>query len=480
VKLKTALSLAAFACIAGCYEAPPSSIAGPKGGYPLTGIDGLSKDGKPVYKFVLDNTTTPLEEAEIDAKARAQINAALALYFGSPERPVTPIKTPISSATIEAAIKNSEDANFDAESPLDKGRRLYVQHCVHCHGYYGAGDGPTANFLLPKPRDFRMGEFKFTSTKQDVKPTFDDLKRTIAQGIPSTMMPAFGPRDGMPEIGLVAGFAGPPGFDVDAVAQYVRLLAMRGEMERKLVASFDSEGELTADNIASIADGILAAWDKAKDETIKPDAPRPTLAGTDDANKYKAYLKDKGGDSDKILADADKALASNAQNADAMAERARAKLMKGDLDGAISDASKAIELKPATPAAWSVRSYAKGLKGDKDGALADSVKAGDNLFHTDKAQCMACHGPKGKGDGLDPDVTKRNRDVWGLPLRPADLTLGIYRGGRRPVDLFRRVHTGVKGGEMPGFGGQLRAEEIWNLVDYVQSLGLPQLETASK
>ncbi len=112
--------------------------------------------------------------------------------------------------------------------------------------------------------------------------------------------------------------------------------------------------------------------------------------------------------------------------------------------------------------------------------FSEPVKAGDNLFHTDKAQCMACHGPKGKGDGLDPDVTKRNKDVWGLPLRPADLTLGVYRGGRRPIDLYRRVHTGVKGGEMPGFGGQLRSEEIWNLVDYVQSLGLPMLETASR
>lgn len=470
MKLRTALSLAAaLACISGCYEAPPSSIAGPKGGYPLSPA-----------KFVLDATSTPPKEIALDAKGQAQIAATLALYFGSPERPVSPIKNPIVEASVNEALKAAEKTDFDPESPLDKGRRLYVLHCVHCHGYYGAGDGPTANFLLPKPRDFRMGEFKFTSTKQDTKPSFDDLKRTIAQGIPGTMMPAFGPRDGMPEIGLVAGFAGPPGFDVDAVAQYVRMLAMRGEMERKLVASLDSEGELTGENVASIADGILAAWDRAKDEVVKPDAPRPTLAGNGDADRYKTYLKEKGGDADKALAEADKALASNAQNADAMAERARAKLMKGDLDGAIADASKAIELKAATPAAYTVRSYAKGLKGDQAGALADSVKAGDNLFHTDKAQCMACHGPKGKGDGLDPDVTKRNKDVWGLPLRPADLTLGVYRGGRRPIDLYRRVHTGVKGGEMPGFGGQLRSEEIWNLVDYVQSLGLPMLETASR
>ena len=40
-------------------------------------------------------------------------------------------------------------------------RGLYRQHCVHCHGITGDGAGPTAQFLMPYPRDFRTGEFKF-------------------------------------------------------------------------------------------------------------------------------------------------------------------------------------------------------------------------------------------------------------------------------------------------------------------------------
>ena len=35
-----------------------------------------------------------------------------------------------------------------------------------CHGSSGAGDGPTAAFLYPRPRDYRRGLFKFTSTAQ--------------------------------------------------------------------------------------------------------------------------------------------------------------------------------------------------------------------------------------------------------------------------------------------------------------------------
>ena len=44
------------------------------------------------------------------------------------------------------------------------GYALYRMHCLHCHGVSGAGDGPTAPFLYPRPRDYRKGLFKFTST----------------------------------------------------------------------------------------------------------------------------------------------------------------------------------------------------------------------------------------------------------------------------------------------------------------------------
>ena len=42
-------------------------------------------------------------------------------------------------------------------------------------------------------------------------------------------------------------------------------------------------------------------------------------------------------------------------------------------------------------------------------------------------------------------------DIWDNVNQPRDLTRGIYRGGRRPVDLFRRVHAGIKGTRMPSF-----------------------------
>ena len=113
---------------------------------------------------------------------------------------------------------------------LRSGRGLYMTHCAHCHGTSGDGNGPTAEFLNPKPRDYRKGIFKFTSTKPADKVTRDDLHRIILRGIPGTYMPSFR---------LLADD------EVHAIVEYVRWLAMRGEFEQildvELEESFSTE-----------------------------------------------------------------------------------------------------------------------------------------------------------------------------------------------------------------------------------------------
>jgi hypothetical protein len=48
----------------------------------------------------------------------------------------------------------------------------------------------------------------------------------------------------------------------------------------------------------------------------------------------------------------------------------------------------------------------------------------------------------------------------------------MLHGGRRPLDIYRRIHTGISGTPMPAFGDALAAEPetIWNLVHYVLSI----------
>ena len=39
------------------------------------------------------------------------------------------------------------------EGKVDLGKTEYEFNCAHCHGTAGKGDGPTAEFLTPKPAD---------------------------------------------------------------------------------------------------------------------------------------------------------------------------------------------------------------------------------------------------------------------------------------------------------------------------------------
>ena len=46
-----------------------------------------------------------------------------------------------------------------------RGKAVYDAHCVECHGAAGKGDGPSAAYLAPRPRDFTTGKYKIRSTE---------------------------------------------------------------------------------------------------------------------------------------------------------------------------------------------------------------------------------------------------------------------------------------------------------------------------
>jgi mono/diheme cytochrome c family protein len=71
------------------------------------------------------------------------------------------------------------------------GARLYTKRCAMCHGPDGRGNGPAAPSLIPRPRDFTLGLFKYKSTLPGQPPTDADLERVVAEGLPASAMPYF-------------------------------------------------------------------------------------------------------------------------------------------------------------------------------------------------------------------------------------------------------------------------------------------------
>ena len=62
---------------------------------------------------------------------------------------------------------------------LAKGKTIYFKRCSFCHGLIGDGNGPAADFMDPRPRDFTIGTFKFRTTASCELPTDEDLFKTL-------------------------------------------------------------------------------------------------------------------------------------------------------------------------------------------------------------------------------------------------------------------------------------------------------------
>jgi putative copper export protein/mono/diheme cytochrome c family protein len=91
---------------------------------------------------------------------------------------------------------------------------------------------------------------------------------------------------------------------------------------------------------------------------------------------------------------------------------------------------------------------------------ATAIVHGAKLFATD---CTACHGSSGHGDG---PLAKS------LPIPPADLTAEHF-WAHSDGELFWYVYHGFDAPDgglvMPGFGGALSSEAIWDVIDYLRA-----------
>ncbi len=70
-------------------------------------------------------------------------------------------------------------------------QRVYLEKCAFCHGQDGRGNGTAAPSMIPRPRDFTQGQFKYKSTPTDAPPSDDDLIKVVTDGLHASGMPYF-------------------------------------------------------------------------------------------------------------------------------------------------------------------------------------------------------------------------------------------------------------------------------------------------
>ena len=373
---------------------------------------GCGKTPNASYRLNMVEAT----KQRLTTEQEQQVATVLLAMFGTPDDPVALPEFGLDEAKLRLA---SGPVRSDI---VGRKNGLYREHCAHCHGVTGDGMGPTAAFLNPYPRDYRPGVFKFKSTERADKPTHADLLRILRNGIAGTSMPSF------------ALLSEP---QIDALAEYVKYLSIRGETELALMRAYF---ELDDD-----AKGILPETREfLVDETASPIA-----------EKWKS----------------------------AAAAQIAVPDMPADID------------------------------------LAESIAKGKELFYGDKANCVKCHGVTGLGDGQANDyddwnkaIVEINKEIKGglakagetstsgmsadeaaehrkqvawlgkfsdvvdgdalapRTIPPRNLRLGVYRGGRRPLDLYYRIHAGINGAPMPAAKGTVPPEDIWHIVNYIRSL----------
>ena len=383
-----------------------------------------------------------------------------------------------------------KDPSTGKSVPILGGFELYRRNCLQCHGVAGAGDGPTAEFLYPRPRDYRPGIYKFTSTNPvNAKPTRADLRKTILYGLHGTSMPGF-------EALMSAT-------EIEQVIDYVTFLSMRGETERYLIDEAttaddkDPGSTINEEFVKDVVAKVTSSWKDAETQVVNPSTRRVEASLVSIKRGRDLYLgvNSTGPKLECVGCHG----ASGKGNGAAFVEPeifTDVALRRWPLDQAVGRFLKAQKEKSAgshgpskvttdpagvakfleeNPTVVAQLRKHRGLLADvADKDFADKLKA-DLPAVTIAARKLLpeLDEPDFRAMLLAKmDLWSKSLDAWDNPLRPANLLDGAYKGGRRPLDLYWRLAKGINGAKMPAHAGLLTDDQIWDVVNFV--LALPE------
>ena len=122
---------------------------------------------------------------------------------------------------------------------------------------------------------------------------------------------------------------------------------------------------------------------------------------------------------------------------------------------------------PVLVCAWAAVALAQNPGGSPEGkklknpvaSSPESIAAGKALF---SKNCRFCHGPEAKGNGpMAPEGT-----------HPSDLTDAKWDRGSTDGEIFLVIRDGAGPKfDMKGYKSKLPDSDIWNIVNYLRSIG---------
>ncbi len=400
-------------------------------------VDQLAKEG--VLKLD-DNDKALLEESKnnihdprnLTTGERTKIGDVLNRLFGTPANPIVAEKT--DKEPLGFAKEFIERMKLDAET-LKEGSKLYRRQCLHCHGLEGNGRGPTGFWVNPHPRDYRQGLFKFTSSTQDLgerKPRRDDLMHILVHGIEGSSMPSFANYDRK---------------ELDKIISYVIHLSLRGEVECHVIGQ-----------CLSGSDKLVAPPNAEEIEAVR----KSLQAENKPADEIKKTIDEIAGLKPPTADEEKSAFAT--------------------IDAKFTEATDGFPLRwmAAQDAGITPDSYP--YADNEDEMLASAARGATLFMQPGDASCVSCHKNLGR-------EAPYSFDAWGTIVRPRDLVNGYYRGGRRPIDMYYRVWSGINGAGMASYDKLLRptdedkakkVDKIWDLVNFMQALHYPDLRAKLK
>ena len=95
----------------------------------------------------------------------------------------------ISGAALLLLASGAPDLGAQEGAP--PGKEAYDRWCAGCHGVDGAGAGPGAAVMLPRPRDFTRALYQVRTTATGQLPSDADILGVIDRGMPGTTMPGW-------------------------------------------------------------------------------------------------------------------------------------------------------------------------------------------------------------------------------------------------------------------------------------------------